>query len=119
MHRAESCSLPTDRFFTSCCSPPHLSVTQLLSVTHLSASVREGLPPSCSIALEGALAEPLAAPTSMVDEFLSHCRRNGKPFRYSVNVSLRLTRLRRRGTAGRNAFSVLSRATKWECTPCA
>src|SRR5882762_8104955 len=45
----------TDYLFTSSCSPPHLAVTQLLSVSGVS-STREGLSPSCAPSLPSARA---------------------------------------------------------------
>ena len=44
-HPAESSSLPTDRWFTSSCSPPHLAVGQLLSITGLRTWAWWGLAP--------------------------------------------------------------------------
>lgn len=44
-HPAESSSLPTDRWFTSRCSPPHLAVGQLLSITGLRTWAWWGLAP--------------------------------------------------------------------------
>src|SRR5882762_3834238 len=51
------CLVPqsTDYLFTSSCSPPHLAVTQLLSVSGVS-STREGLSPSCAPSLPSARA---------------------------------------------------------------
>jgi len=48
---------PTDRSFVSCCSPPHLTATQLQSTTGRRTHAWEGLTPSCSRTLAGALAQ--------------------------------------------------------------
>ena len=46
---------PTDWSFTSCCSPPRLTATQLQSVTGRRTYARRGLAPLCMCALAGAL----------------------------------------------------------------
>ena len=53
---------PTDRLFTSRCSPPRLAATQLRSVTCGYMPARLGLSPCCLCALVGALGGRLAAP---------------------------------------------------------
>ena len=47
---------PTDWSFTSCCSPPHIAVSQLHSVTGRRAYAWRGLSPLRPLALSGALA---------------------------------------------------------------